>query len=142
MLKLKLYKYKYGNDNKLLESDKKNIIGKVIIKEKRVIKTIAIDKEYICNGKTLNSDFRTDYQLNFLDKYNEGFEYGDLTIEYQIRPGTIFTAFVRASYFQKVYLKILFKQYLIERIEGSKRVVWEFFGFIITIFITWYTSKC
>ena len=117
-------------------------IGKIIIHHKAVIRTISIDKNYICNGRKLDSDHRTEYTLNFLDKYNENFEFGKIIIKYTIFSGTSFGAFIKPNIFQEIYLKSIFKHYAIQKIEGGLRTILEIIGFIITIIVTWYTSKC
>jgi len=133
-MKLKIYDYK----NPLKKSKP---IGEVIIKHKELIKTISLSN-YICNGQSLNSNYRTEYELSFLDEYNDLYKYDKIVIKYTIRIGTLFTAFLRPNFYEKIYLKLLFEYYPIQKIKGGIRTVFEIIGFILTAIITWYTSKC
>jgi len=121
-MKIHIYKYILENQNKLIPSNKNEPIGIVIIKHKEIIKTIALNKDYKCNGKTLDSDNRTSYELIFLDKYTNGYKYGKILIEYIISPGTQFKAFLKTNILQRIYLKLLFERYLIQRIKGFKQM--------------------
>lgn len=134
-MELKLYNLKNPSKDS-------NPIGKIIIKHKEIIRTISLDDNYICNGKSLNSDFRTDYKLDFFDKYHKNYKYSEISIKYIIRSGTSFTAFIKPNFLQKVYLKSIWSEYPIQKIEGGLRTIFEVIGFIITIIVTWYTSKC
>ena len=140
-MKIKIYPFKYSMD-KLIPTSKKETIGEVIIDGKEIKRTLSNDKKYICNGRALDSNYRTKYTIQFLDKYDDAFKYGDITINYTIWPRTSFTAFLDANFVQKIYFKLLFEYYFFQKIKGWNRFLWEFIVFIITIFVTWYTSKC
>ncbi len=140
-MKIKIYPFKYSMD-KLIPTSKKETIGEVIIDGKEIKRTLSNDKKYICNGRALDSNYRTQYTIQFLDKYDDAFKYGDITINYTIWPGTSFTAFLDVNFVQKIYFKLLFEYYFFQKIKGWNRFLWEFIVFIVTIFVTWYTSKC
>ena len=130
-LKLKDRKHKNGKT-----------IAEIIIKDKDVVRTKSLDSETIVNGRSPDSDFRTSFSLEFIDSYHPDYKYGDIIIEYLIFPGTKYSAFVLTNFFQKVYLKILFEQYAIQRLKGVLRLAWEVFAVFFAAFVAWYISKC
>jgi hypothetical protein len=130
-IKLKDFKHKTGK-----------IFAEAIISDKEVIRTISLDDEYIVNGKPPDSDFRTTYELVVLDKFDPNFKYGKLVIKYLIFPGVTYRAFIVANIFKRIYLKLLFKKYSIQKIDGGIRTASELIAFIITTIVTWYASKC
>lgn len=141
-MKFKIYELKTDMSGNILDSDNQNIIAKIIIFEKEVIKTIAIDKEIMINNQSLDSNFRSTYSLNFLDKYNKAYKNGNILIVYTLHNGTKFTAYLKTNFIQRIYLKALFNALPIQRISGGVRFVWEFIIFCITMIVTWYVSKC
>lgn len=112
---------------KLRLKDRKHKSGKIfaeiIIKDKEVIRTRCLDSDTIVNGKKPDSDFRTSYKLEFLDKYHPDFKDGKIIIEYLIFPGTKYSAFVSTNFFKKVYLKLLFERYLFQRVTGLRTIL-------------------
>ena len=115
-MKLKLKDRKHKNEK---------IVAEIIIRDKEVI---CLDPETIVNGKKPDSDHRTTYTIDFLDKYHQDYKYGKIVIEYLIFPGTKYSAFVQANLFKKIYLRLLFERYWFQRISGIK-------NFIIAIII-------
>lgn len=111
-LKLKDLKHKSGN-----------VFAEILIKNKEVVKTTSLNDEYIINGRKSNSDFRTNFDLKILDKYDSGFKYGNIVISYTIFTGTTLSAVVVVNYFQRVYLKLLFEHYLFQRMKGVKQIL-------------------
>jgi hypothetical protein len=138
-MKFKLLDYKSIFNGK---SNKTKVIGEVILDEKIIINTKSLDDNYICNGKLLNSENRVEYQLQFLKKYDKHQKHGKVLITYNIFSGTIFTAFLKTNIISLTMLKFSHGKYLIQRVSGLKRFLWEFIVFVTTIWITWLTSKC
>lgn len=141
-MKFKIYEFKTDMFGNILDSDSQNILAKIIIFEKEVIKTIAIHKGVLINNQSLDSDFRSAYNLNFLDKYNKAYKNGTILIDYTLHNGTKFTAYLKTNFIQRIYFKALFNVLPIQKISGGVRFVWEFIIFCITMIITWYVSRC
>ena len=118
------------------------IFAEAIIKDKEIIKIKSLNDNFLDAGKLFNVDFRLKYDLVFLDKHEKGYEYGDIIIKFKATSGFTHQAIVIANSFKRGYLKLLFNQYFIQRINGGVRTTFEIIAFIITTLITWYASKC
>lgn len=123
-IKLKDRKHKSGK-----------IVAEIIARNKEVIRTRCLDSETIVNGKKPDSDYRTTYQLEFLDKYHSDYKYGKIIIEYLIFPGTKYSAFIVANIFQRTYLKLLFERYWFQRISGVKKIMFAILIAIISAIV-------
>lgn len=139
---LKLYSFSQDKMGNIFEDKDKLIVAKVIIIGKEVVRTISINPSFQINGQPLDSDYRTTYNLQFLDKYNKAYINGNITMKYLIRHGVSSVFYVKVNFVKKFYLRLLFEQFLIQRIKGARRFIWELIVLIITVFVTWYTSKC
>ncbi|MCK4664880.1 MAG: hypothetical protein KAT68_18560 [Bacteroidales bacterium] len=122
-MELKLYKYTIDKMGNITKNKERSIIAKIVIREKEIIKTIAVDKNHIVNGKIMESDYRSTYKIEFLDKYHKAYINGNILIKYIIWRGTSCTAFVKTNLLQRIYLKAIFEQYMIQRISGLKTIV-------------------
>jgi hypothetical protein len=120
-MKIKLKDFKHKSDK---------IFAEAIIKDKEIIRTISLDDKYMVNGKPANSDFRTTYEFIVLDKFDDDFKHGKLVIKYSIFSGVTYKAFIVANFLKRVYLKLLFEHYLIQRMKGLKQI---FIGIIIGV---------
>ncbi|MEN9907930.1 MAG: hypothetical protein RLZZ540_1071 [Bacteroidota bacterium] len=127
---------------KYLKKQTGDIFAEAIIKDKVIIKIKSLNDKYLDAGKPFNVDFRSKYDLVFLNKYEKGYEYGDVIIKFKATSDFSYEAVVVANFFQRMYLKLLFNQYFIQRIDGGVRTAFEIIAFIITTIITWYASKC
>ena len=107
-----------------------DIFAEAIIKDKEIIKITSLNDKYLSNGKPFNFDFRHKYKLIFLDKYENGYEYGDIIIQFRELMGFTYKAVVVANFFKRVYLKLLFEQYLFQRLKGLKQI---FIGIFIGV---------
>lgn len=119
-----------------------DIFAEAIIKDKEIIKIKSLNDKYLDAGKPFNLDSRSNYNLVFLNKHEKEYEYGDIIIKFKATSDFSYKAVVVANFFQRIYLKLLFNQYFIQRIDGGIRTTFEIIAFIITTVITWYASKC
>jgi len=118
------------------------IFAEAIIKDREIIKIKSLNDKYLDAENPFNIDYRLKYDLAFLDKNEKGYEYGDILIKFKANSDFRHEAVIVANFFNRVYLKLLFNQYFIQRINGGLRTTFEITAFIITTLITWYVSKC
>ena len=113
-MKIKLRDLKHKNGK---------IVAEITVNYKEIIRTKPLDSKTIANGKPLDSDYRTSYDLEFLNKYDKDYDYGKIKIKYLIFPGTLYSAFIIANFTQRIFLKLLFEKYMFQRMTGIKQVV-------------------
>jgi hypothetical protein len=118
------------------------LVGEITTDHKKVVNTKSLNDDCLYNGKTLTSNYKSDFSICLLKSYDDNGQKGSHIIEFNPSRGTIAKFYIKPSFLKLIYLKLLFKLYPIQRIDGGVRTVFEVIGFILTAVITWYTSKC
>lgn len=122
----------------------KNYDGKVVARiafdliQKKIVKTIGIDKTYIVNGKKLYEveTISSTPETIFLTKYDDNKNGENIMVKYLIFSGVKTYFYLHPNLWQRILLNLSYERYLIQRIKGVRRILIEVGVIILTAFIT------